>query len=241
MIDATPGPDAAPSNTHPAAARQIGVRPGLLMAIFLIVFTVALALDVPVSTAVHQSPNFTRFRKICQDYDSVRYSLRFFGNFWFTLFAASILLIRDWQRRVLSPETGRDALVVLLAGIFSWINQPLKWCVGRFRPFHVAGMGPFNFHPFLGGLHGLIKAEGPLSFPSGDTTLAFAMAASLSFADPRRQLLWWTLGIWIALERIAEGAHYPSDTVAGAALGIGLAIAARKIVSASIRKRQGKM
>jgi undecaprenyl-diphosphatase len=240
MTDATPGPQDISRSTQ-IAARPARVRTGLVVVLFVIAFAMALALDLPVSTYVHQSPNFARFRKLCQDYRSVHYALRFYGHFSFALIAAAILYLRDMKRGVRPPLLGRDALIVLLAGIFSWINQPLKWCVGRFRPFHMAGMGPFDFHPFYGGPKGLIMAEGPLSFPSGDTTLAFAMAASLSFADPRRQLLWWSLGVWIALERVAEAAHYPSDTVAGAALGIGVAILARKLVQANIQNRQAKL
>jgi membrane-associated phospholipid phosphatase len=240
MIDATSGRQAVSANTQ-VAARHARAHTAVVVALFLIAFVAALALDLPISTYVHQSPGFLRFRKLCQDYRSVHYALRFYGHFSFALIAGVALFLRDKKRGVQPPLLGRDSAIVVLAGIFSWINQPLKWCVGRFRPYHMTGMGPFDLHPFYGGPKGLIMAEGPLSFPSGDTTLAFAMAASLSYADPQRQLLWWALGLWIALERVAEAAHYPSDTVAGAALGIGCAFAARKIVQVSIQKRQAKL
>jgi len=49
---------------------------------------------------------------------------------------------------------------------------------------------------------------------------------------PRLWPLWWTLAVIVAIERVAENAHYPSDTVGGAALGIGVAFFAKKIVTA---------
>ena len=72
--------------------------------------------------------------------------------------------------------------------------------------------------------------EASYSFPSGDVSLAVAMSASLTMVVPRLWPLWWTLAIIVALERIAENAHYPSDIVAGAALGIAVAMLAKKIV-----------
>jgi membrane-associated phospholipid phosphatase len=86
---------------------------------------------------------------------------------------------------------------------------------------------PFELHPFK--IH-LMNAEASYSFPSGDASLAFAMAMSLSITVPRFRWLWWTLAIIVGLERIAENAHYPSDVVAGAALGIAVALLARALI-----------
>jgi len=113
----------------------------------------------------------------------------------------------------------------------SGLNAPLKILIGRIRPYH--GVPPFELHPFK---FGLMSAEASFSFPSGDASLAFAMAMSLSLTIPRLRPLWWMLAVIVGLERIAENAHYPSDVVAGAALGVGVALLARKAVPLLLTK-----
>jgi membrane-associated phospholipid phosphatase len=153
--------------------------------------------------------------------------VRSYGIGWISTTTATLLLLATHRKK--------SAAIVATSGIFSLSNQIIKWMAGRLRPFN--GDWPFQFHPFFGGPMGLFHAEGPLSFPSGDATLAFAMTLSLSWALPRWTLLWWMLGIWIALERIMEGAHYPSDVVAGAGLGILCALLARRMIDSSMDKQ----
>ena len=65
------------------------------------------------------------------------------------------------------------------------------------------------------------------SFPSGHAVTAFAMATAIAFIAPR---LGWPLLIVacaVGLSRVAIGSHYPSDVVAGAALGVASAVVAR--------------
>ena len=212
------GPDTAsfplPTRSAPAArGRRLG------LGIAALIFAISLALDEPVSNWVHNSglsPAIKNAQGAAHYF--IHYGLRFYALFWFTL--AAFLVLLTYRRR-------REALILLLAGIFSASNQILKWCVGRIRPFH--GSPPFALHPFAGGISGLFEQS--LSFPSGDVTLAFAMTGCLSWIAPKYKILWWILGLWIAIERVAEGAHYPSDTVAGACLGLFLAYLARRIIN----------
>jgi len=190
----------------------------------LAAFIVALALDIPVSTWCHERHLGEKITSMPR----LRFVLRFPGLIWFPLIACCGLLVRDWLSEN-HQRLGRDSAIVALAALFSGVNALLKWGIGRIRPFK--GVGPFQLHPFKGGFHGSMLAEQNLTFPSGDASLAFAMSASLSLVAPRWGALWWLLGIMVALERIAEGAHYPSDTVAGAALGIAAAVAARATIA----------
>jgi undecaprenyl-diphosphatase len=73
-------------------------------------------------------------------------------------------------------------------------------------------MGPFTFDPFAG-------RSTYASFPSGHSTTAFCMAVALSFFLPRWRAPLFLLAGLIAFSRVAVGAHYPSDTIAGAYLG----------------------
>lgn len=69
------------------------------------------------------------------------------------------------------------------------------------------------------------------SFPSGSTALAFSTATSLSLSYPK----WYVVlpstlyACTVGYSRLHLGAHYPSDVFAGAALGIGTAVASRKL------------
>lgn len=79
---------------------------------------------------------------------------------------------------------------------------------------------PYVAYPDMVNPHSL--GDGP-SFPSGHTASAFALATSLSMRYPK----WYVIGpsaLWacsVGMSRIYEGVHYPTDVLAGAALGIG--------------------
>lgn len=61
------------------------------------------------------------------------------------------------------------------------------------------------------------------SFPSAETALAFALATLFSFLESRhwRVAIAYVLACLVGLTRLYLGAHYPSDVLAGALIGIG--------------------
>jgi membrane-associated phospholipid phosphatase len=200
----------------------------IVISAFAAVFILALFLDIPVSTWAHDS-GLASWLKLHVVFAHI---IRFPGNFYFTLTLCAIMLGGEWLGG--SRSGGRlisKAMIVLLAGILSGLNAPLKILIGRIRPYH--GVPPFELHPFK---FALVNTEASFSFPSGDASIAFAMAMSLSLTLPGLRSLWWTLAVIVAVERVAENAHYPSDVVAGAALGVAVALIARKIVEVLIKK-----
>jgi undecaprenyl-diphosphatase len=58
------------------------------------------------------------------------------------------------------------------------------------------------------------------SFPSGHSATAFACATVLSVCAPRWRVPFFVLATLIALSRLYNGVHYPTDVVAGALLGV---------------------
>lgn len=92
------------------------------------------------------------------------------------------------------------------------VTTTLKFTVNRTRPF--------TAYPDLIYKKGI---GGPLSFPSGHTTNAFATATSLSLAFPRWYVIVpaYTYAIAIGYSRMYLGMHYPSDVIVGALIGIG--------------------
>ena len=105
-------------------------------------------------------------------------------------------------------ETGRDAIEaeILAAGI---VTPALKEIVGRWRPSQ--GSDADEFQPL----------SGKQSFPSGESTEAFAVASVIA----ARSRGWvvpvvaYTLASGVALARMNDHAHFSSDVVAGALIG----------------------
>jgi membrane-associated phospholipid phosphatase len=62
------------------------------------------------------------------------------------------------------------------------------------------------------------------SFPSGHATTAFAAALLLSLWYPRGTGAFFGLAVLVGLSRVVLGSHFPSDVLAGALLGCGVAL-----------------
>ncbi len=171
----------------------------------------AFALDRPVAQHLHDSGFAARFKG-----SMLAEVLKSPGYFWFTLAVAAVF----W---IFHPWRWKAAGLISLAGIVSGINGLIKWCAGRVRPFKVPGhpneLLPLTFFPFRGGMVGLFH-ETNLCFPSGHATLAFATAGMGAILVPRFRWGFYLLAGVVGLERILETAHYPSDVVAGALLGV---------------------
>ena len=94
------------------------------------------------------------------------------------------------------------------------INLTIKKIVGRTRPYVVNEAIEY-----------ITKRPSDNSFPSGHTAAAFSLAASLSITYPRWYVILpsavWACGVGFA--RINQGVHYPTDVLAGAAIGVGCA------------------
>jgi membrane-associated phospholipid phosphatase len=115
---------------------------------------------------------------------------------WLALGGAGIAL--DAPRR---PRWRRAVATVAAAYV---ANTAIKLTVRRRRP-QVEGLPPLAGTPT------------ELSFPSAHATSSFAAARAYSALVPAPPL--YALAVALALSRLYLGVHYPSDSVAGAALG----------------------
>jgi len=108
------------------------------------------------------------------------------------------------------------------------VTPVLKYATGRSRPRENAGTT--HFRPF----------SGAASFPSGHTTQAFAVASVISAHYDETWVKCSSYGVagLVGLARTYHDAHFVSDMLAGALIGI---IVGQSVVAHNQQRRSGKM
>lgn len=143
--------------------------------------------------------------------------MSFLGRYPVHLVALAILVALPGARRLI---TGYAAAMLGSTALFTVV----KIVVGRARPGEGEGAWHFAlFHP---------DSEFH-SFPSGEATSALALATLLGLYFPRSRWLFWALGAWTALGRVASARHFLSDAIFGGGLGILCVLAAAHFLGPS--------
>ena len=168
-----------------------------------------------------------------------------FGKSGWFLWPAAILVVT--AAALARPALGRLAnlmilsLVVRLEFVFFAVGIPaltvsiVKRLIGRARP---SDWGPFHYVPFS-------WRPDYAALPSGHSTAAFAAAVAIGAIWPRARVPMWIYAGVIAVSRVAVHAHFPSDVVAGAFVGVLGAILVRNWFAARrlafVRGADGKV
>jgi undecaprenyl-diphosphatase len=137
------------------------------------------------------------------------------GTLWVALV---VVALTAWRTADRGPGPWVTVLVAALVAFR--LDNVLKDIIERPRPPAV-----------LDGLHVRETIDG-FGFPSGHTTMAFALAAALHpTLTPRWRWAGWTLAAVVGVGRMHVGVHWPMDVVGGAALGGAIGSAAWLLVT----------
>ncbi|HME44204.1 MAG TPA: phosphatase PAP2 family protein [Syntrophorhabdales bacterium] len=176
-------------------------------------------LDHPIQTQVQRNQNSST--------NNLADDIRCFGGACsfgvLGLFYAGGAYFHDDVAKAVAIDGGAASLVA--SGI---IAPTLKWAVGRARPD--AGLGNHYFTPFSGSNE---------SFPSGETTQAFAVASVIAAHYDELWVKVSSYGIasLVGMARIYENGHWTSDALAGALIGTAVGTA---IVHFNEKRRKDK-
>jgi undecaprenyl-diphosphatase len=148
-------------------------------------------------------------------HDAVEDPLLFYVNASEALFVATLAVVflaargsrlADWRRAAVAAVLG--------AGLALAVGKVISELVDRARPF-VAD--PHGVHLFSG------HAADP-GFPSDHATAAFAIAVAILLRKRNWGYVALVAAAVLSVGRVALGVHYPSDVLAGAAVGSAAAL-----------------
>ena len=151
------------------------------------------------------------------------------ATFWLLLAAAGItfcVYIRSTQYLITYHRQLKVYLLQLAFVTSAWllsgvIHHIIKVVLGRYRPRYLFsenwyGINPLNFN----------IAQN--SFPSGHTQTIFAITIGLTLLYPRLGIFLVPLAVSVGISRVVLIAHYPSDVLFGAYLGMATAILVKR-------------
>jgi len=142
----------------------------------------------------------------------------FAHGFGVTVVLVGILLMVPDKRKYLPRLT-------LCAILPSLIVHGFKVCFGRIRPIQFHREFPDSIaDSWLGFLPGeglgFNLEYASQAFPSAHTAVVISFAIALSWLFPRGRILFFTLAILAAVQRVVFEAHWMSDVCVGAAIGV---------------------
>jgi membrane-associated phospholipid phosphatase len=213
---------ARPARLHAAwpwmsAPRQIAIATGIGIAVLLIVMV---TIDAAAIRGVGHLPRWviSAFDDIT-DFGKSGWFLWPLGLLFLAL-AALPPMLTSFSQRVLAAIMVRIGFLFTAIAVPSLFVTIIKRLIGRARPLVGGSLDPFLYSPF-------VWRAAYAGMPSGHATTAFAALVAFGTLWPRSRTLWLVYALLIAVSRVVVTAHYPSDVLAGALVGIAGAVMVR--------------
>jgi membrane-associated phospholipid phosphatase len=205
------------NRTAPGAAPENSTLPWLYLLIGLALAAAFLRFDGPISRTLHAIPLKGDLRREIE-------SLQQYGQG----LSSILILLAIWLQDPARRRRLADGLAAYAATALVVI--PLKGLVGRPRPefddplYFLGPLGEYPLAPPIGLRHawevwGGISSK-LWSMPSSHTAYAAALGLFVATLYPRLRPLMFALIAFVGMARVVTGAHYPSDVVIGAAIGL---------------------
>lgn len=179
----------------------------IVPAVLVLASLAALSIDIAVAQACRDG----RCPKFVSD---VLDKVEPFGHGIGVAFVIATVAILDVERRAWAPAL--CAAGALSGGLTANI---IKLLIGRTRPRNYSFASTDVRQTFESWFPFGTGGSASQSFPSAHTATAFGFAVALSAIYPRGRWWFFALATLVGLHRIQSTAHYPSDVLAGAAVG----------------------
>lgn len=118
----------------------------------------------------------------------------------------------EWDFRYAFVKIKNSYVFYIFCAVFlaCFTTSVLKILIGRSRPYFegIQHFEPWNYDKIF---H---------SMPSGHTAISFAGLVMIGMLFPRIKWATWTMAIIIGVSRVYVGAHWPSDVILGAFVGM---------------------
>jgi membrane-associated phospholipid phosphatase len=139
----------------------------------------------------------------------------------FLVLAALPPVLTPFSQRVLAVIMVRVGFLFAAIAVPSLFATVVKRIIGRARPYVGGTLDPLLFSPFA-------WVPAYAGMPSGHATTAFAVLVAFGSLWPRARTILLVYAVLICISRPMVIAHYPSDVLAGALVGIAGAMMVRR-------------
>ncbi|MBV8422279.1 MAG: phosphatase PAP2 family protein, partial [Hyphomicrobiales bacterium] len=173
-----------------------------------------IVVDAPAATAAQRTPVW--LSEIFDHITELGKSVWFLVPIALALAAIALLAspaLPRMSQRVLAALAVRLGFLFLAIGLPGLVFTVGKRLIGRARPFVEGSANPLSYRPFGWSVE-------YASLPSGHAVDAFAAAMAIGLLWPRMRPLLWTYAVVIAVSRVVLTAHFPSDVMVGAVVGV---------------------
>jgi membrane-associated phospholipid phosphatase len=190
--------------------RELAIFAGIAVAVLVLLM---LTLDAAAIRGVGRMPGWviSVFREITE-FGKSGWFLWPLGILFLVL-AALPPMLAPFSRRVLAAIMVRVGFLFLAIALPSLFATIVKRLIGRARPFVGGSLDPLLFDPFA-------WVPAYAGMPSGHATTAFAVLVAFGTLWPRARTILLVYAVLVAISRPIVIAHYPSDVIAGALVGV---------------------